>query len=289
MNNFIMKQYKWTKTDDEWLINNYGKLTPNECAIKLGLRKSQLQNRIYKLGLKLPKKIRNKLRSKAADNCNINPNLFNNLNSPEIIYLLGLMWADGFLNKSKNGYNHQLGFTMVEEDLIIIKPIIDSIGKWNYHKRKQTNKNWKPSINVITNNKRIYEFLINHNYNEKSQISADKILSKIPDYLKHYWFRGLIDGDGCFYYYKPKSGSVLRQFALASTYNQDWSYFEKLCNELKIFYKIKKNKNYKSSSSYVRITNKNGIKKLGEYIYQNYNIDNIGLKRKYDKYNLIIH
>jgi len=103
--------------------------------------------------------------------------------------------------------------------------------------------------------------------------------------LKHYWFRGLIDGDGCFYYYKPKLGSTLRQFALASTYEQDWGYFESLCDELQINYKIKRNKNLKSSSSYLRITNKDGIIKLGEYIYKNY--DNIGLDRKYKKFKTI--
>ena len=142
--------------------------------------------------------------------------------------------------------------------------------------------------NVITNNKRILNFLIEHDFDKKSYMSADKILSKIPDELKHYFFRGLIDGDGCFYYYKPENGSTLRQFALASSYEQDWSYFEKLCKEKNIKYNIKRTIGKNSSSSVIRITNKDGILKLGEYIYKDLHEDNIGLIRKYEKYKLII-
>ena len=41
-------------------------------------------------------------------------------------------------------------------------------------------------------------------------------------------------------------------------------------------------------SSYIRITNKGGIKKLGDYLYQNIKEDNIGLIRKYEKFKLIV-
>jgi hypothetical protein len=193
-----------------------------------------------------------------------------------------------FLNPSKNGKNSNLGFTMVKEDIDVIKPVLESIGKWNYYGRKQPVKTWRPSINVITNNKRIFNFLIEYDYDKKSYVSADKILSTIPDDLKHYFFRGLIDGDGCFYHYTPKKGSILRQFALTSTYEQNWSYFEGLCNELDIKYKIKRTINTKSSSSVIRITNKDGINKLGTYIYKDFDIDNVGLKRKYNKFKEII-
>ncbi len=232
--------------------------------------------------------IKSKILSKPKNKCNINPDLFYNIKTKEIAYLLGVIWADGFLNPSKDGYNHNLGFTMVIEDIDIIKPVLEIIGKWNYYERKQPIESWKPSINVITNNKRIFNFLVEHDYHKKSYISANKILSKIPDELKHYFFRGLIDGDGCFYYYKPEIGSTLRQFALTSTYEQDWEYFETLCKKLNIKYSIKKTINSKSSSSSIRITNKDGIKRLGEFIYNNFNEDKIGLVRKYIKYTQII-
>lgn len=286
MTYFIMKQNTWTKEEVKFLKENYPKYGTIYCMEQLGYTKSKIQNTTHRLGIKLSPETKSKHLSKASDKCNINPELFYNIKYKEVVYLLGLIWGDGFLNPSSNGYNHSLGFTMVKEDIEMIKSTIDSIGKWNYYERKQPNPNWKPSINVITNNKRIFDFLVEHDYDKKSYISADKILSKIPNNLKHYFFLGLIDGDGCFYY-KPNKGSTLRQFALASTYEQDWSYFESLCEGLGIKYKIKRSKS-KTSSSYIRITNKNGIKRLGDYIYQTISIDGIGLNRKYEKYKKIV-
>jgi hypothetical protein len=282
-------RHKWTHEEIEYLKINYPKYGAKYCAKVLGLTDVQIHSKMGKLKIRIPKSTKNLLRSKSPDKCNINPELFYNLKNKEIVYLLGLMWADGFLNPSSNGYNHNLGFTMVKEDLEVIKPTLDFIGKWYYYERKQPNPNWKPSINIITNNKRIFDFLVEHDYDKKSHISANKILEKIPDNLKHYFFLGLIDGDGCFYYYKPEKGSTLRQFTLASTYEQDWSYFENLCGGLDISYKIKRTKGKKSSSSCLRITNKGGIKRLGNYIYQTFNDDNMGLNRKYEKYKLIIN
>ena len=233
-----MKRKKWLDSDDLWLKENYQKYGPKECAEKMGLRLSQIENRVHKLKLKLPKELKNRLQSKSPEKCNVNPDLFYNVKDKEIAYLLGVIWADGFMYQSPSKHISNFGFTMVKEDINTLKPILDSIGKWNYYERKQPNPNWKPSVNVTTNNKRIFDFLSKHDYSDKSSVSADKIISVIPNELRHYFFLGLIDGDGCFYHYIPKKGSTLRQFALASTYEQDWGYFERLCDELNIKYKI---------------------------------------------------
>lgn len=279
-----MNRHVWTLEQIEWLNINYGKLTPSQCAKALSVEKSKIIQKAHRLGLKLPEKLRKQLQSVAAEDCNVNPETFSLAQTKELCYLLGLMWADGFLNKAKSGYSHQVGFTMVNEDLDTIRQSIDVTGKWSYYERKQPISSWKNSTNVLTNNKRIYDFLIGNDYDKKSTVSADKILNYIPEDLKSYWFRGLIDGDGCFYYYKPEEGSTLRQFALASTYEQDWSYMEQLCELLEIKFKIKRVKNKNSTSSILRITNKPGIKKLGEFIYDGFPQDNLGLNRKYEKY-----
>lgn len=284
-----MKKNTWTAEELEFLKLNYPKYGVNYCIDKLGYTKSKIQNKTHELNIKLLSTTKSHILGKPTTKCNINPDLFYKISTREIAYLLGLIWADGFLNPSKNGKNSNLGFTMVREDVNVIRPVLESIGKWNYYERKQPVKTWKPSVNVMTNNKRIMDFLIEHGYDKKSHISADKILNKIPNELKHYFFRGLIDGDGCFYYYTPKKGSTLRQFVLTSTYDQDWSYFENLCLDLGINYKIKRISNIKSSSSVIRITNKDGINKLGDYIYKGFDIDNIGLKRKYYNFKKIIN
>lgn len=59
--------------------------------------------------------------------------------------------------------------------------------------------------------------------------------------------------------------------------------FESLLIQLEIEYKIVR-MNKKTSYSNIRITGKNNILKLGEYIFS----DMIPFQRKYDKYKLII-
>jgi hypothetical protein len=279
---------KWRKEEDLWLKSNYSKMGSLECSKILRKTKSSIENRVFKLNLKLSPDLKSKIFSKNPEACNVNPNRFYQINTKEIAYLLGLIWSDGHLNSSKNRRNFNIGFTMVTEDFKIIKEVIMKTGKWNHYIKNHKTSTWKPSSLVVTNNKRIYDFLVEHDFNKKSYLSADKILSKIPNEQKHYFFRGLIDGDGCFYHYKPDKGSTLRQFAITSTYEQDWLYFENLCKNLDIKYTIKRIKGIKSSSSCLRITNKGGIQKLGEFIYNGYNEDSMGLQRKYDKYIEII-
>ena len=104
--------------------------------------------------------------------------------------------------------------------------------------------------------------------------------------MKHYFFLGLIDGDGCFYINKKQ---YTYQFILSSTYDQDWSYMINLCEKLNISkYRIDHKKNKNNQSSSFRICRKNDIKILGYYIYQNFFLDQIGLKRKNEKFNEII-
>jgi hypothetical protein len=101
----------------------------------------------------------------------------------------------------------------------------------------------------------------------------------------NYFLRGVIDGDGCFYINKKTNQT---QFSLAGSYNQNWNYFTDILNSLNIKYNIKKSKIKKEGkihkSSVVRITKRNDIVKLGDFVYVNYEMDKMGLKRKYDKY-----
>lgn len=90
----------------------------------------------------------------------------------------------------------------------------------------------------------------------------------------------MIDGDGCFYYKE----NLASQFVLAGTVNQNWSFFEKKFKELSTNYKIV----ITNSSSVIRVTNKKDIKKIGNFVYSTIDDDNIGLRRKYEKYKQIV-
>lgn len=221
------------------------------------------------------------LMSKSVKNYRVNPNQFIKVNSKSIAYLLGLIWADGYVLSDNK--RQRISIEMVKEDLKKLKPIFLSIGKWSVNCRNRQNK--KPQMCIHTNNKILADFLIENDYTSKSNSPATKILNRIPKKFQSYWFRGLIDGDGCFYINKKRS---MHQFNVSSSYNQDWCYMEDIFKKLKISYKIVKRKCLQrgkiNKSSFVRITNKKDIVKFGNYIYNNYSKDKIGLLRKYKKF-----
>jgi len=280
-----MKINTWTIDEIEFLKKNLPVSGSTYCSIILNYPKSKIYRMGNILKLKINKNVKEKYKGKPNIDCNINPDFFYNIKLKEVAYFLGLLWSDGFLNKTKNSYG--VGIAMSKDDVNNIKISLDKIGKWNYFEMKRKKTTWKDQIRFVTNNKRIYDFLVNNDYDKKSFISADKILLQIPKNLHPYFFRGLIDGDGCFYY-KKATHSTMRQLSVASTYNQEWEYLEKLYKKLNVTYTIKRIMRKKSSYSIVRISNKDGIEKIGNYIYSNYENDRIGFNRKYAKYQLII-
>ncbi len=219
----------------------------------------------------------------------VEPTQFINVQTPQIAYLLGLLWADGYVKviyrKSQRTPAYKIETTMVSEDLDTLIPLFNSVGKWCIYHR--TRKKRKPQTTILTNNQPLVEYLQQNDYGVKSIESACKILSKIPTELHKYWFRGVSDGDGCFYVNEKNRQC---QFSITSEYEQKWNYFESLLNKLNIKYGIqrlirkKKNKKKPTKHSSLRITSKIGVVGFGNYIYNGYTEDGIGLKRKYDKY-----
>lgn len=216
--------------------------------------------------------------NKLRKNGRVNIDDFYNIKKKEICYLLGLIWADGYLSKKTNS----LGLECVHDDMVYFKQVLDEIGRWCYYNRKRDRNGveCKSLTNAHITDPLLHKFLKENDYLEKSQKSSEKIVSKIPNELVRYFFLGMIDGDGCFYYKK----NVSSQFTISGTKEQDWSCIENIIKSQKIRYTIVVTK----SSSVLRITNKKDIKKIGDYVYSTIENDNIGLKRKYEKYKLII-
>lgn len=265
-----------TKCDNiksNFILENYSKFGKEYCSQHTGLTQNQIHDFVTEKHLHLDKNTLRHIRSKACSRKKyfINMNLFSNIRTPEIAYLLGILWADGHISKVTNS----VSLTLIEKDMKEIRNIINISGNWgmyNYKTRLSNNTFINISLADIT----FHDYLVDSDYQIKSGASADKILSKIPDHLKHYWWRGYIDGDGCF----AKS----HDFSIASVLNQDWSFYKNLCNKLGIRYKIKFRNRYKSTASYAVLSSKTDIYIIGKYIYQNYENDHIGFNRKYLNY-----
>lgn len=213
----------------------------------------------------------------------INADEFLKLEKPEYIYILGYIWADGYIYNIKNKYNIEL---YTSKDSVNIKKIIMKTGKWCIKKRikylKKTNKFYE-NYTFTVSDKKINNFLIDLDFNKKSYISPYKILNLIPHNLKHHFYRGYSDGDGSFSLYNNEKTC---KYGLTSSLEQDWHHIEKLFKYLKInIYKIYKYKRKTGNFTYVSISNKSDIIKLGDYLYKN--SYDIRLERKYDIYQKI--
>ena len=148
------------------------------------------------------------------------------------------MWADGNISNSRNNYNIRIEANY--NDMVEIENIIMKTGNWT----KYTIKGRMGNNDILCYKigfKKLYNIFREYGYDKKSEISPFKILELIPDNIRHYFFLGLIDGDGCFYINKKQ---YTYQFILVSTYEQDWTYMKNLCNNLNISkYRIDKKKN----------------------------------------------
>ena len=214
----------------------------------------------------------------------VSPEQFYAANTPEVAYTLGLLWADGYvLHRSGNGkLRNTISLTNQKEDFDFFVKTLNKMGRWCVRYRKFKNRKEQGTAEI--SNRPLVEFLMKNDYTSKSTASACKILSTIPEHLKHYWFRGLFDGDGCIYF--NPSGLHIK-ISIASSYNQDWKYVENLFTNtlLDKSFRIKRNlRKNGNGCSKIEVTKRSTILKFLDYIYSNYSTDRIGLPRKYEKY-----
>lgn len=192
-------------------------------------------------------------------------------------YTLGYIWADGHLEQ-KGNYK-RCGIECAREDLESVKELFLSL-PFEWHISYRNRKKWKPQMCLRTSDKSFCTFLFENDFTSKSILSADKVLNKIPDEFKNYFFLGLSDGDGCFFISKNKINVA---YNISSCFDQDWTYFENFLQKHNIYYSIKKVKN-KTKYSYIYLQRCKEVVKLGKILYLNYEEDRIGLLRKYNKF-----
>jgi hypothetical protein len=276
----------------KWFTKNYPSLGPKKCSDKMGVILSYIIHLATKLGLKVSKKRKSSVSRRNAykqfktlrkERLKMSKNMI--VNSPSMAYSLGFLWGDGYLSKANTKTNlYYIQLEILKEDLEQIQKFLNSLGKWKGYER---NRNDKPTFCAGTYDPVLGLFLKNHNYDKKSFVDPSKILSVIPENLKHYWWRGYVDADGCFYVRKNKNKCNENHgtFIICGNIKQKWNSLKILLDKLNINYKIEKETTKRGKCSRIAIYNKNGIRSFGNYLYKN--SKKICLKRKYDKFSLI--
>lgn len=292
---------KWTQNEIDFLKNNYGNLTRDECSKIIGRTKLAIRSKAVELGIKNTKEQISRKQSEGAKKesgeFNVNEKLF--IENPNEItaYLLGFIWADGHLRveKSKTGHiNYRIVIGINEEDGKYIKNLLDTTGKWAHNTQKR--KIGKNIATFTCSNNILGKYLYDNDYESKSRGSADKILSKIPDNLKSYWFLGFLDGDGCIYTpfnHTTTKNNPKAKIDFSGPFDQDWTFMKKLSDNLNISYSYRqgrKTSKYNKISSFSTFCYNGRINclKFGYYLYFNYNLNKIGFYRKFKKFLIIV-
>lgn len=281
----------WTAEEIRILETYYHENGSELCAKKLNNKftHEQIRRKCEKLKLKISKNCRSKIsiargiridKNKLYSEYKVNPTPFINIDRKEIAYILGMLWADGYI--MQKGYRINLELQI--EDMEKIKHLFFLFGAWRYYERQPPNR--KKQGSLLTTNKVLYNLLCEFDYHNKSVESAHKIINYIPKDLQHYWWQGYFDGDGTLYINKKHYSN---QMSFCGSYLQNWTFAENLMKELNITnYKIVRRLTDKGNSSIVRITNRLDICKISQYFYGE-NHDCIGFKRKYDKFQQVIN
>ena len=277
----------------KFVLENYSNLGIKKCAEVLNLPVGKIIYFGQKNALKVSKDCISKNASKSTkkrweenpydiNKYKVNTKLFIENFTIESSYILGLLWADGSFS------NRDIRLECIEEDMKHFYNTLEKVGKWNYYTRVRKNskgENKKPVTLAQTSNRILYQFLKEHDYKEKSIKSPIKILDKLKDdNLIKAFIIGVIDGDGCFYFNKKQG---LRQFTISGSLNQDWKPFEDILNVLNIKHTIQRKVTKKIGYSNIRITNRESIKKLGDFIFNEQTLSLI-LPRKLSVYQNII-
>lgn len=267
-----------TKEQENFIINNYSDYGFEYCMEGTGLTRTKVSRTARKFKLKLSKDLAWKLKSEAMikepDAHKVCHLPFENIKREEEAYILGLLWTDGHVSKTKN----TVLFTTTRPDNDYFENIFNKTGTWNIFRDKNKKKDsYKLRVQLTTNNKFLRDFLAENGFTEKEK-GLDRILKRIPEKFLPAFFAGLVDGDGCFYFSKEMRVCA---FSLCSCFEQNWDGILSILHSKNIKYHVYKHSSPHGSSSKIYIYGCKFISLFGQFIYNN---TNFGLPRKKAKF-----
>lgn len=200
---------------------------------------------------------------------------FSSITSPDISYILGLLWADGYLSDGKKSYS--INILANRLDLEEVLPLFNKVGVWSIYERNSENR--QPRLQIHYSSKSLWELFKDYGYADKSICSAETVLKHIPDPLKHYWFRGYFDGDGSIRVGKT-SGTV----TFTGAYKQDFTFIKCLLKALGIDYNECQTYYERGSFSQINFSGKEQLKIFYDYVYKG---SAFGFSRKREKFEML--
>ncbi len=243
-----------TKKDVDIFIELYktGKETFKSISEKTGFSKDSIRYHLLKNGFLA------KSSSEINRIYNIKETFFEEINTEESAYFLGLIAADGCVHREGN-------------KISMVLSIIDSYLLEMFKKIINSDSNlYITKINTIVFNicsKKIYNDILSKGLGiNKSLVMTDEIFNNINNNVMHHFIRGYFDGDGSVSKIKNKNGKISNRLKIS--FVGTYSFLEKLNNIFINNLSITKRKIYKHSKSniyYLDISKSEDVSKIKEF------------------------
>lgn len=243
-----------------------------EIAVKLNSKTATLWRRLQEAGVATKKPLfayRERLRTYPIDDT-----IFENIDTQEKAYILGFLYADGYVNKNIS----QVSLKLQRRD----EPILNKIKLClNYNKplNYSVARGKFEQCNLIICNKKIYYDLQSHGLHPCKSFTCE--FPVLRDDLNRHFIRGYFDGNGCICVrHDKRHGTLVASFRILAS--------SMLCNSFKnhflkqgIASYIGHDKRVKTGVDYIETRRIDSIYKMYSYLYEG---SSICLDRKHDKF-----
>lgn len=241
-----------------------------ECAEKFNIKYGTLRQNLTKLGFRTPSR-----KGKINNVLSFDEHYFDNIDTHNKAYFLGLLMADGYI--CKTAYTYQIGIGLQLEDQYILEKLKEEV------KSTVRITIYKNSCKlVLTGSEHMFNTLKSYGFNEDKS-HTDYTIPNIPEEFFSSFVRGYFDGDGCITI--KATGYSVTSICCNSKIFLD-SLCEKLIKEYNIpDLRVKDEQGKRKNPLYILYaTTKENQNLFKEFIYQD---KETKLERKYEKFEKI--
>jgi transposase len=209
-----------------------------------------------------------------------NEHYFDNIDSQDKAYILGLLWADGHNRVNKGGVIIELQ----EEDKDLLEKINNitenerPLRKVELHKK---NPNWKNQYNLLWQSKYLSSLL-----NSYGMCQRKSLVLEFPNWLNEnlypHFIRGYLDGDGCICCLKDNTRI---QVSMVGT-KTFLEFIQRICCSIDVKSYITHDKRANDVICQLSIVSNSSALAFLSWIYKDANLK---IERKYNKYQQFIN
>lgn len=262
----FVKKDMFSDDDVEYMKCHYQDMSYRDIGTKLGFTERQIRGKINNMGLSKTRKF--------------NDTYFQNIDSSNKAYFLGLIYADGWITCNEKVGTYELGLQLQSQDRYILEKLNQELGEVHNIIHTPSRKKVIKGVETVSKDQdtlRVYsKQMVNDLMNLNIMPNKTQCV-QYPIVSEKYFFdflRGYIDGDGC--YYINKNGNC--EISITCSQRQPLEWISLILQQINIHTCV-----YQEYATKYRLYcfRKKDVKILINKLY--YNINNFCLIRKFNK------